>query len=77
MKSICYEVVHITLRSRTRGLLLHGNAASVILENCYLLLSEISKMSTKTLIYHHQQRTMSILTLKNSKSIVNILVLHI
>ena len=32
----------------------------------HLLLSEISKMSTKTLIYHHQKRTMSIFTLKNT-----------
>ena len=79
MKHIFYVVVHLTLRSRTRGLLLYGRAASVIFENCYSLLSEISKMSKKTttLIYHHQQRPMSMFTLKTQKSIINILVLHI
>ena len=41
-------------------------AASVILENCHSLLPEISKMSTKTLIYHHQQRIMSLFMLINS-----------
>ena len=78
MKHIFYVVVHLTLRSRTRGLLLYGRAASVIFENYHSLLSEISKMSKKdTLIYHHQQRPMSMFTLETQKSIINILVLHI
>ena len=76
MKHIFYAAIHITLRSRTRGLLLYGHASAII-ENCDLLLSGISQMSTKTLIYHHQQRTMSMFTLKNSKSTVNIFVSHI
>ena len=78
MKHIFYVVVHLTLRSRTRGLLLYGRAASVIFENYHSLLSEISKMSKKnTLIYHYQQRPMSMFTLETQKSIINILVLHI
>ena len=67
MKHIFYVAIHITLRSRNQGFLLYVRAASVILENCHLLLSEISKMSTKTLTYHHQQGSMSILLLKNSQ----------
>ena len=55
MKHIAFASVCITLRSRVRGLLLYGHAVNVILENYHLLLSEISKMSTKTLIYHHHQ----------------------
>ena len=62
MKHTFYAAVHITLKSRTRGLLLYGRAASVTLENYHSLFSEISKMSYKTLIYYRQQCTMSILT---------------
>ena len=59
MKHIFYVAIHIALRSQTQGLLLYARgAASVILENCHLLLSKISKMSTKTLTFHHQQGSM-------------------
>ena len=43
LKHIFYAAVHITLRSRTRGLLLYARAARVILENCHSLISEILK----------------------------------
>ena len=42
-------------RSQTRGVLLYRRAASVILKNCHSPISDISKMSMKTLIYDHQQ----------------------
>ena len=75
MKHIFYAAVHITLKLRTRGLLLYGHAVGAILENCHSPLSEMSKISTITLIYCHSN--MSILTLKKSKSIVNISISHI
>ena len=56
MKHIFDAAIHITLRSQTREILLYGRAASVNLENYHSLLSEISKMSTKALIYHHHSR---------------------
>ena len=77
MKHIFYAAVHITLRSRALGLLLYGRAASVTLEKYHSLLSGISKMSRKSLIYHHHQRNMSIFKLKISRNIINILVSHI